>query len=120
MVPILEQEGIVLLEEGIGGSVTFRKFRAPGRRYSYRRNWFSGSLVITETRFAGFGFGKPLINVPLEGAHLGKLECSLEKDGSVLLVSFESGDFQDDWSGKIECRFRTPKAKLFLERITSP
>ena len=66
MVLILEQEGIVLLEEGISGSVTFRKFRAPWKRYGYRRNWFVGSVVLTEIRFAAFGFSRPVINVPLE------------------------------------------------------
>ena len=117
MRPILEREGIVLAEEGIGGSITFRKFRAPGRRYSYRKNWFTGSLVVTELRFAAFAFRRPVINVPIEGPHIGKLAGSLEKDGNVLVVAFESADFHDDWSGAIECRFRTTKARLFLERL---
>lgn len=117
MKPILEQEGIVLLDEGIGGSITFRNFRAPGKRYSYRKNWFTGSLVITELRFAGFAFSRPVINVPLEGLHLSKLDCSLEKEHAILRVAFDSSDFHEDWSGAIECRFRTPKARQFLERI---
>jgi hypothetical protein len=117
MKPILDQEGIVLLDEGIGGSITFRNFRAPGKRYGYRKNWFTGSLVITELRFAGFAFSRPVINVPLEGAHSSKLECSLEKERTILRVAFDSADFHEDWSGAIECRFRTPKARQFLERI---
>jgi hypothetical protein len=117
MRPILEREGIVLADEGIGGTVTFRNFRAPGRRYSYRKNWFTGSLVITEIRFAGFAFGKPVINVPLDGPHLGKLDCELERRGTVLRAAFDSSDFHDDWSGDIEVRFRTPQAPLFLERL---
>jgi len=117
MKPILEQEGIVLLDEGIGGSITFRNFRAPGKRYSYRQNWFTGSLVVTELRFAGFAFGRPVINVPLEGPHLKKLECSLEKEHTILRVAFDSSDFHEDWSGEIVCRFRTPKARQFLERL---
>ena len=107
----------MLLDEGIGGSITFRNFRAPGKRYSYRKNWFTGSLVVTELRFAGFAFSRPVINVPLEGPHLGKLDCSLEKGHAVLRVAFDSSDFHDDWSGAIECRFRTPMARQFLERI---
>ena len=117
MMPILEQEGIALLEEGIGRSITFRNFRAPGKRYSYRKNWFTGSLIVTELRFAGFAFRRPVINVPLEGPYLDKLECSLEKEHAVLRVAFDSSDFHDDWSGMIECRFRTPMARQFLERI---
>ena len=117
MKPILEQEGIVLLDEGIGGSMTFRNFRAPGKRYSYRKNWFTGSLIVTELRFAGFAFSRPVINVPIEGPYLDKLDCSLEKGHAVLRVAFDSSDFHDDWSGTIECRFRTPKARQFLKRI---
>ena len=117
MKPILEQEGIVLLDEGIGGSITFRNFRAPGKRYSYRKNWFTGSLVVTKLRFAGFAFSWPVINVPLEGRHIGKLVRSLEKDGAVVRIDYDSSDFHDDWSGTIECRFRTPKAQQFLERL---
>ena len=117
MKPILEQEGIVLLDEGIGGSITFRNFRAPGKRYSYRKNWFTGSLVVTKLRFAGFAFSRPVINVPLEGPHLDKLDCSLEKEHAILHVAFDSSDFHEEWSGAIECRFRTPKARQFLERL---
>lgn len=117
MMPILEQEGIRLLDEGVGGSITFRNFRAPGKRYGYRKNWFTGSLVVTKLRCAGFAFRRPVINVPLEGPYLDKLDCSLEKEGAVLRVAFDSSDFHEDWSGMIECRFRTPKARHFLERL---
>lgn len=47
MRPVLAAEGIVLEDEGVSGSVTFRDFRAPGRRYSLRKSWFLGSLVVT-------------------------------------------------------------------------
>lgn len=117
MRPVLAAEGIVLADEGIGGTVTFRHFRAPGRRYSYRKNWFIGSLVITEIRFAGFAFTKPIINVPLEGPHLGKLDCELERDGAVLRVAFDASEFHEDWSGDVAVRFRTPKASSFLKRL---
>lgn len=117
MTPILEQEGIVLSDEGLRGSMTFRNFRAPGRRYSYRKNWFSGSLVVTRLRFAGFAFSRPVLNVPLDGPHLAMLDCSLGKTPSILRVAFDSADFHDDWSGAIVCRFRTPRARQYLEQI---
>ena len=117
MRPILESEGILLVDEGVGGSVTFRKFRAPGRRHGYRKSWFTGSLVVTEIRFAGWVYSKPVINVPLEGPHLEKLDCELERDGAVLRVAFDAADFHDDWSGDVEVRFRTPQACAFFERL---
>ena len=33
----LRAEGVELLEEGLSGSVTFRDYKAPGRRYSLRK-----------------------------------------------------------------------------------
>lgn len=118
MLPILETEGIALIDEGIGGSVTLRSFRAPGRWHGYKRSWFTGSLVVTGLRFAAFQFSKALINVPLDDARLGDLKCSVEGE-SVLRVDFDAGTFQENASGSVECRFRTPKARLFLERIES-
>ena len=41
--PVLEAEGIVLLDEGLRGSVTLRKYRAPGRYHSFKKS----ILVVT-------------------------------------------------------------------------
>jgi hypothetical protein len=114
--PGLEQEGIVLLEEGIGGSVIFRNFRAPGKRYSWRRSWFTGSLVLTRKRLAAFAFSKPLIDVPLGDDRIGELRCSLEGE-AILCVRFDPSAFYEGWSGQVECRFSTPRARSFLEQI---
>jgi hypothetical protein len=119
MLPAIRREGIVLLEEGIGGSLTFRDFRAPGRRYSRKWSWFTGSLVLTGKRFAAFTcypFFNPIINVSLDDERLAKLRCSLDGEAK-LCVLFDPSAFHEGWSGTIECRFATPKARLFLERI---
>jgi len=115
MVPILRGEGIVLQDEGVTGSVTLRKFRAPGRIHSYKRSGFVGSIVVTESRFAAFSLSRPIINVPLEREKLKLLELSVPRDG-LLLVKFEAGDFHDGWKGTVECRFSTHLARMFLER----
>ena len=119
MRPVIEQEGIVLIDEGIGGWIKFKNFRAPGRRYSLKYSWFTGAVVLTNKRFAAFTFYpffNPIINVPLDAEYLNKLHCSLEKE-TTLCVRFESSDFREDWSGTIECRFSTPQSRLFLEQI---
>ncbi len=116
MRPILESEGIALFDEGIGGTITLRNYRSPTRRSSYRCSWFTGSLVVTGIRFAAFSSNRPLINVPLDDERLRLLDCSIEK-GTKLKVAFDAADFDDDTTGKVECRFRTAKARLFLERI---
>ena len=116
MRPILESEGIALFDEGLGGTITLRNYRSPTRWSSYRCSWFTGSLVVTGIRFAAFSISRPLINVPLDVERLRLLDCSIEK-GTKLKVAYDAADFDDNATGKVELRFRTAKARLFLERI---
>ncbi len=113
---IVEAEGIVLLDQGLSGSVTFRNFRAPGKRYSWRRKWIVGSLVITQQHFLAFGFFQQLIGVPLQDKHLKELTCSLLKPG-ILSISYDAGAFHENWSGTVECRFGTDKASEFIQSL---
>jgi hypothetical protein len=116
MVPVLEQEGIVLAAEGLSGSVTLRNFSAPGRRSFFRRNWFVGSLVITEERVAALTPFRPLVNLPLEKERLADLQLSL-LDEETLSIGFDASTYHEEWSGSVEMRFSTPKARLFLEQL---
>jgi len=114
----LASEGLVLTEEGVRGSVSFRKFKAPGRRYSKRKSWFSGSVAITQKRVIAFAFSKRVINVPFDDPRLRKLNCSAEDD-ACLCFSFEAADFNPEMSGSVEVRFATPQAQLFAEKVRS-
>ena len=116
ILPGLEREGIVLLDEGVSGSVTFRNLRAPGRYHSWRRSWFTGSLVLTGKRFSAFAFSKAIIDVPLGDDRINELRCSLEGEAT-LCVHFDPSAFNEGWSGALECRFSTPQARLFLEHL---
>ncbi len=116
ILPALRREGMVLLEEGITGTVTYRNFRAPGRRSGYRVSWFVGSLVVTQESFARFAFSKPIVHVPMQTAYLDKL--SIETEGnSKLLVAYDASEFDDASSGAVECRFSTPSARRVLDQL---
>ena len=116
--PAPESEGILLLDEGLRASVTFRNFRAPGRFHTSKRSGFAGSLVLTEQRFAGFAFSKPIINVGLHDDRLRALEISVPRDG-VLGVHFDPSVFDLQSSGSVEFRFRTDSALNFHQRLGS-
>jgi hypothetical protein len=119
MLPALKEEGIVLIDEGISGSITFRNFRAPRRYYGRKWSWITGSLVLTGKRFAAFTFYpyfNPIINIQLDDERLKKLHCSL-KENRTLCILFDPSSFKEGWSGSIKCRFSTPKARLFLEQL---
>jgi len=114
--PTLQREGILLMDEGIGGSVTRKQFIAPGRRQSWKKSWFFGSLVLTQQTFAAFAMMRPLVFVPLEDQRLYELRCSVE-ESATLLITYDASLFNEKASGIVECRFRTAKARLFLEQL---
>ena len=92
-------------------------FRAPGKRYGFKRSWFIGSIAITQQRVVAFSFSRPIINLPLMPEQIKKLHCRL-KDDAVLCIAFDAAAFHEGWSGSVEYRFTTSQAGLFLERLT--
>lgn len=116
MRPILEQEGIELIAEGVRGSVRFKNFRAPGKRYPGRINGFTGSLVLTGRRFAAFTSLRSIVDLPFDDARFGQLFCSLRGE-QTLSVRFDPALFNRQHSGSIEIRINTPLASSFLGRL---
>ena len=112
----LNAEGIVVFDEGVKGSVTYRNFSAPGKRFSWRRQGFSGSIALTKLRLVAVAFSKFLINVPVTDERLHAIHFSVEDNGS-FCVTFDASLFHDDWSGTIEYRFKTPEAQRLVELL---
>lgn len=104
----LRIEGIVVADEGVPGSVTYRNFRAPGRYSSWGKQAFVGSVVVTNVRLVALKYGNFAVNVPFTDERIRHLQISVE--GDRLLIAFDPKLFHDDWSGTIEYRFRTPQA----------
>jgi hypothetical protein len=109
----LKNEGIILFDEGVKGSVTYRDFRSPSRRTSFRRQWYAASIALTKVRLLALWYSNPIINVPLDDERIRAMRFSLE-DGEILCVAFDASLFHADWSGTIEYRFRTPLAQQLL------
>ncbi len=110
---ILETEGIVYQEEGIPASIGFRNFRSPGRRSGYRRNWFSGSIVLTKFHFLAFAGTKTMIGLSWDDEKLGALSCTMD-DKSPLRIDYDASTFNDDWSGQIELFYRSDNTETIL------
>jgi hypothetical protein len=109
----LNAEGMILFDEGVKGSVTYRNFRAPGRAFSWKRQGFAGSIALTKLRLVAVAYSKFLINVPLSDERLRAMHYSVESNGA-LCVAFDAALFHADWSGTIEYRFKTPEAQRLL------
>jgi hypothetical protein len=103
-------EGVVLLEEGLPGTVTYINYRAPGRFSSWRRVAFSGAVAITGQRFAVFASrgGKP-IDVPLADGRRSAVKVSADGPDKVLF-SVDPSAFDPQKSGTVEVRLRTARA----------
>ena|SRR5215831_3754921 len=113
----LQTEGVTLLDESVKGSVTYRDFKAPGKREVWRRQWYVASLALTKVRLLALRGNNKIIDVPLADERLCAMRFSLEKSGAVFCVAFDAGLFHDDWSGTIEYRFRSQEAQHFLELL---
>jgi hypothetical protein len=105
----LETEGVVVVDEGIAGSVTYRHFRVPGRRFRFRRTWFTGSVIVTQKRIAAFAWGRRVVNVPFDDLRIREVGVLAGED--TLLITFEAGLFHEEMSGQVELRYRTGEAR---------
>ena len=103
-------EGIVFLEEGLPGSVTYISYRAPGRHSTWRKVAFTGAVAITGQRFAVFASrgGKP-IDVPLADPLRDAVKVSADGPDKVLF-SVDPSAFDPQKSGTVEVRLRTERA----------
>jgi hypothetical protein len=112
----LQPEGIVLFEEDVKGSMTFRNFRSPGRYVNWRKVLITSLIALTNTRLLALKGSSPIIDVPFTDERLRQMKFSLEGE-KTLLVAFDANLFQPEWSGEIEYRFKTSQAKRFLELL---
>ena len=113
----LVAEGLDQEEEGLRGTVTYRHYRAPRRRSSWRRQWIRAALAITDRRLLVAIRGRPFVNVPWDDPRLREMELAVEDDR--LLIAFDPGLFDERRSGRIELRLRSAHPRLALEQIRS-
>jgi len=116
--PMLEREGVVVLDEGMGGWFIARKVKGPHKRYRGRAEGFSGCLAITGQRVVCYTYGKRQINIAVDDPNISALYVDVPQPQR-LSLSFESSIFQTGWSGVIEFRFNTDKAELFRDALLS-
>ena len=112
----LRSEGILAFDEGIKGSITYRDFRAPGKYSAWRRQWFTGGIILTQVRLVSLISLSQAIDVPLTDERIRSMRFSVEKPGA-LLIAFDPALFHSDWSGTMEYRFHTTEAEAFVEKL---
>ncbi|WP_141566371.1 hypothetical protein [Pseudonocardia sp. N23] len=110
-----EREGI-LHQETVGGTITYRRFRAPGRYSSWAKEAQRWTVVVTRWRFSVLtGRGVPMVDVPWNDRRFDALDISL--DGEKLLVVADVARFRTDSTGTIEVRAKCADAAGLLQLI---
>jgi hypothetical protein len=105
----LTAEGLLFLEEGLAGSITYRSYRAPGRRSNLRKEATSGTIAVTTQRLVIWAGGGKNIDIPLNHPFRAALKVNIEQPGGICF-SYDAGRFRRDRSGTVEVRLRTAQA----------
>jgi hypothetical protein len=103
----LEAEGVLLLEERLKGSATYRQYQVPGQRAASGVESVLASLALTRRRLVVHGTRGALLNAPVERG--GDVAWDVEEAGR-LRLRFEVSDFDPHRSGSVELRLDSPRA----------
>lgn len=99
----------VLVCEHLFCSITFRNFRSPGRACDWNRQWFVGSIAVSDRHIIAFRGRRRLINTAFDDPRFFRI--SFSADDYNLYITHDAGLYRDDWSGQIECRFHAREAQ---------
>ena len=117
----LESEGLVLIEEGLGGSVRYKHFRAPGRRHHGKITGERIGLAVSEERFVVYcrsGRVK-LIDTSYSNPRLAMFDVSLHGDGAVAFrIDYDRADVPKV-SGEITIVAKTPNAVKVVDELNT-
>ncbi len=106
---ILEKEGELFSVQRSRVTVAYHKFRAPGKRFSGKRETAWGSLAVTRDRILGYVFRKRVIHLPFHREEVKAVKFSAI-NGKVFIIDADSGMFDTRRSGRIELRYHTDRA----------
>ncbi len=104
--------------EALDGSITFHNYRARGQYSLWRREGFLGSLALTGARVLAYRFERRIVNISFFDYRIHDVEFSVPLP-DVFQIAFESSLFRSDRCGRIEVRFKTPRAEDVCVRIQS-
>lgn len=105
---LLATEGVVLLDEGLSGSITYRDYRAPGTYSSFRTVAVSGAIVVTGERLVVWAAKSKAIDVPLRDPLRASIAVIPSGDPpDEITFRYNAAAFSPDRSGSVEIHFRT-------------
>jgi hypothetical protein len=115
---LLATEGVVLLDERLSGSITYRNYHAPGTSSTFRRVAVSGAIVVTNERLVVWAAKGKAVDVPLRDplrAAITVIPTGNPTDG--LTFRYDAAAFSPDRRGTVEVHFRTAAAVAVLQLL---
>ena len=117
---LLATEGVVLLDDGLVGSIIYRDYHAPGTYSSFRKVAVSGAIVITGERLVVWLSRARAIDVTLRDPRRSAIAIrptGEPPDG--ITFRYDAAAFKADRSGTVEIHFRTAAALAILHLLNS-
>ncbi len=115
----LESEGLILIEEGLSGSVRYKRFRAPGKFFDGKIIPQTMCLAISQARLVVYGqAGRvKLVDSAFDDPRVGMLDVSLKDEGRLaILVDYDQGDVPKV-SGQVTIVAKSPNAAAIVEEL---
>jgi hypothetical protein len=100
------EEQPLVLEEGLAGSVTYRRFRAPGEYAGWRKDAVSGAIAVTGRRLVVWAARFKHIDVPHGHPLRAGIEVAAERPDRIC-IAYDAGAGKPLRSGRVEVRLRT-------------
>ena len=111
----LENEGLQCLDEGIPLTISWRRYREPGRCYIAQRCQSStGAVALTHRRLLLSVSSRTVLDIDLEDPISNRLTVS-QPTPETLALSLKAEDFQPNCSGQITYLLSTTRATAFID-----
>ncbi len=111
----LEAEGLIFLEEGLRARTRYRRYKAPGQRFSGIKG-NPGWVALTRERLVAKNYSSTTTDLPVAELAHKDFECGV-RGRRVFWFGYDAADFYPDRSGRCEHRFTTDRAQLYLEHL---
>jgi hypothetical protein len=113
----LAADGLVLLEEGVSGSVTYRHYRAPGEYASFKKQAVNAAVGVSAHRVIVWDGRIRQVDGPPGLLIAGGLTVAAPEPDD-LHISYDAARFSTQRSGSVDIRLRTAQAGRIVSLLT--
>jgi hypothetical protein len=98
----LSGENLIILEEGLKLTVTFRNYKSPGKNFRLKKYWGTGAIGISRNQIIVTYFNSKMLKVRFDDPRFKKIQKIFDKRN--LFLKINAHDFNEKTSGEIEIK----------------